>query len=65
MMSFHDLCTYAVITLETAALDTSNEWPFWIQIPQLNGHQQYVRFENITWLRFSGTLIRTVTKHSL
>jgi hypothetical protein len=46
---------YAVMTLETAALDTSNKWPFWLQMLQPNSRQQYVHFENMTWLQFCGT----------
>ena len=51
---------YAVMTLETSALDTPNKWPFWLQMLQLNLHQQYARFENMTWLRFCDTSIRTL-----
>ena len=56
---------YALITLETVALDTLNKCLLWLQMLQLNVHQQSVLFENLASLPFCSTFIRTVTKHNL
>jgi hypothetical protein len=56
---------YAIITLRTAALDTANEVGVWLQMLQLNAHQQTVLFENLTSLPFCSAFIRTVTAHNL
>jgi hypothetical protein len=56
---------YSVITLESAALDTTIKWPFWLHMLQLNAHQRSVPFENLTSLPVCSTFIWSVTKHNV
>ena len=42
----------AIITLETVALIHLIKWLFWLQMLQLNAHQQSVLFENLTSFPF-------------
>ena len=56
---------YAVITLETAALETPKKWPILLEMLQLNAQQKSLLFENLTSLQFCTTVIRTVTKYNL
>ena len=52
MMHSHDLF-YAILTLETAALDTPNQVAISLQICHLNAHQQSVLFETLTVFHFA------------
>ena len=56
---------YAVITLETDALDTPKKVAVCLQILQLNAQQQSVLFEYVTSFPFRCTFMRTVIQHSL
>ena len=59
------MIVYAIITLETAALDTPNKVVVWLHMLQLNAHQQSVLFENIASLPLCSSFIQTVSKHNM
>ena len=51
---------YAVTTLGLLLWIQLMKWPFWLQMLQLNVHQQSVLFKNLTSLPFCSISIRTV-----
>jgi hypothetical protein len=58
--------SHAIITLDTAALDTPNKVAVLVtDAPAINAQQQSALFENLSSLPFCSTFIRNVTKHSL
>ena len=63
-MHSHDLCMPSQPWKLLLWIHLIN-WPFWLQMLQLNTQQQSVLFENLTSLPFCSTFIQTVTKHNL
>jgi hypothetical protein len=64
ILSSHDSCVGASITLETVAFNTLIMQQFLSQMLKLNVHQQSVLFQNWTRLLFSSSLTWTVTHHN-
>ena len=60
-----DVLPWFVYVIITAALIHLINWPFSLQMLQLNVYQQFDHFENLVSLPFFSTFIQTVTKHNL
>jgi len=64
MVSSYDLCMPSQCWERPLWIHLTKR-PFWLQMLQLNAHQQSAPYENLTSLPFCSTFIWTVIKHKL